>query len=165
MQNLVILDPFCTTRTKSIQLVSTAPDFSWAGDEAIRFRSFALQTICFFNTGKSWNICEGGRVAAAFVTLNLLKPHIAHISQLTSFREISVGVNQPAWIDTHPRGLKCAAGTRILPKSITLVTAWPGQNTHLFFFLAQNHQGFDGAEPVTLHVHGPYQRAGKVLGF
>lgn len=84
--------------------------------EAIRFRSFALQTICFFNTRKSRNICEGGRVAAAFVTLNLLKRHIAHISQLTPFREISVGVNQPAWIETHPRGLQCAARMRILPK-------------------------------------------------
>lgn len=48
MQNLVVMDPFCATRTKSIQLVSTRLLLGWeAVDEAI-IRCFALQTICFF---------------------------------------------------------------------------------------------------------------------
>lgn len=47
MQNLVVMDPFCTSRTR-VGVSNTKLLLGWeAEDEAIRF-SFALQTICFF---------------------------------------------------------------------------------------------------------------------
>lgn len=172
MQNLVVMDPFCATRTKSIQLVSTRLLLGWEEvDEAI-IRCFALQTIrFFFNTGKRKNICEGGRVAAAFVTLNLLKRHIAQISQLTSFREISVGVNQPAWIETHARDPKCAARIRILPKrclrSKASPLSCPGLGKMLICSFS-SHKNIrvliEQSQPLSMHMD-PTRKQETCLGF
>lgn len=47
---------------------------------------------------------------AAFVTLNLLKPHIAQISRLAPFREINISLNQPAQTENYQEGFKHISG-------------------------------------------------------
>lgn len=92
-------------------------------------RQFCFADYLVFNTGESGNICEGGWAVAAFVTFNLLELQVVEISHLASFREISVSLIQPAWIDIYHRCRKRTS--RMGDAKSTIIAAWPGENSHL----------------------------------